>query len=97
MTEATAALSIELTPPDLTPYRESNTSIPYVRAFPAATPGPHVMVMALTHGNEIAGAIALDRLIRRGIATVRGRLTIAFGNVANFGGMPFIPAPEMAV
>lgn len=84
MTEATAALSIELTPPDLTPYRESNTGIPYVRAFPAAAPGPHVMVMALTHGNEIAGAIALDRLIRRGIATVRGRLTIAFGNVAAY-------------
>ncbi len=80
----TPAVLVELTPPDLTPYREGNTGIPYVRSFAADAAGPHAMVMALTHGNEIAGAIALDRLFRRGIAPLCGTLTFAFGNVAAY-------------
>jgi hypothetical protein len=35
-------------------------------------PGPHVVVAALTHGNEICGAIALDRLFRAKIRPRRG-------------------------
>ena len=37
------------------------------RATPDA-PGPHVALLALVHGNEIAGAIVLDRLLRAGLA-----------------------------
>ncbi len=33
----------------------------------AATPGPHVLVNALTHGNEICGALALDQLFKSGL------------------------------
>ena len=49
--------------------------------FEASAPGPDVMVQALTHGNEICGAIALDWLLRQRFAPRRGRLTLAFANV----------------
>ena len=50
----------------------------------ARAPGPHVALVALTHGNELAGAIALDRLLRAGIRPLRGRLTLGFANLAAF-------------
>ena len=42
------------------------------------------MVLALTHGNEIAGAIALDRLLAGGLRPARGRLTFGFVNLVAF-------------
>jgi predicted deacylase len=75
---------VELTPPDIEPYRAGNTGIDYVTTFTAVEPGPHVLVAALTHGNEICGAIALDRLLRAGVRPRRGRLTLAFNNVAAY-------------
>jgi predicted deacylase len=36
------------------------------------------------HGNEIAGAIALDRLLRAGLMPIRGRLSFAFVNLTAF-------------
>ena len=75
---------VELAPPDIEPYRAGNTGIEYVTTFAAAEPGPHVLVAALTHGNEICGAIALDKLFRAGIRPRRGRLTLAFNNVAAY-------------
>jgi hypothetical protein len=75
---------VELTPPDIAPYRAGNTGTDYVASFGAAEPGPHVLVMALTHGNEICGAIALDRLLRAEVKPRRGRLTLAFNNVAAY-------------
>ena len=38
----------------------------------------------MTHGNEICGAIALDRLFRAGLRPRRGKLTLAFDNVAAY-------------
>src|SRR5438045_2780545 len=75
---------VELTPPDIEPYRRGNTGIDYVTAFTAAAPGPHVVVCALTHGNEICGAIALDKLFRAEFRPRRGKLTLAFNNVAAY-------------
>ncbi len=75
---------IELTAPDISAYRSGNTGIPYVTSFESGRPGPHVLVNALTHGNEICGAIALDHLFRRAIRPVRGKLTLSFANVAAF-------------
>jgi hypothetical protein len=43
-----------------------------------------VLGTALTHGNEICGAIALDRLMRMGVRPTRGTLTLAFANVDAF-------------
>ena len=73
--------AVELTPPDIEPYRSGNTGIEYVTTFDSGTGGPHVLVTALTHGNEICGAIALDRLFRAGLRPRQGRLTLAFDNV----------------
>jgi predicted deacylase len=78
------AYKVELTPPDIEPYRAGNTGIDYVTSFDAPEPGPHVLVTALTHGNEICGAITLDRLLRAGVRPRRGRLTLAFDNVAAY-------------
>jgi predicted deacylase len=75
---------VELTPPDIEPYRAGNTGIEYVTSLDASEPGPHVLVAALTHGNEICGAIALDRLLRAGVRPRRGRLTLAFDNIAAY-------------
>lgn len=76
---------VKLTPPDISPYREGNTGIPFVTSFTSATPGPHVMLCALMHGNEISGAIALDHVFRHGIRPLRGKLSLVFANVAAFG------------
>jgi predicted deacylase len=76
--------AVELTPPDIEPYRAGNAGVDYVTTFDSGVSGPHVLVTALTHGNEICGAIALDRLFRAGLRPRRGRLTLAFDNVAAY-------------
>jgi len=75
---------VELTPPDIEPYRAGNTGIDYVTRYEAPEPGPNVLVTALTHGNEICGAITLDKLFRAGVRPRRGTLTLAFDNVAAY-------------
>src|SRR5260221_10479897 len=75
---------VELPPPDIAPYRTGNTGIPYVTTFDSGRPGPHVLVNAVTHGNELCGAIAVDYLFRESIRPTRGKLTLAFANVAAF-------------
>jgi predicted deacylase len=47
-------------------------------------PGPNVMVQALTHGNEFSGAIALDFLVKEKVKPAKGKLILAFANVAAF-------------
>lgn len=42
------------------------------------------MISALIHGNEVCGAIALDQLLSSSFAPDRGRLIVAFANVAAF-------------
>jgi predicted deacylase len=78
--------AIELTPPDIAPYAAGNTGIPYVTTFDSGRSGPHALVNALTHGNEISGAIALDRLFRDGVRPVVGKLSLSFANVAAYRG-----------
>src|SRR6201984_1327167 len=75
---------VELTPPDIEPYRAGNTGIDYVTTFDSGIAGPHVLVTALTHGNEICGAVALDRLFRAGLQPRQGKLTLAFDNIAAY-------------
>lgn len=80
---------IEISPPDLSAYRAGNTGVEYVSVFDSGTPGPNVMLQALTHGNEFCGAIALDTLLREGLHPRAGRLTIAFANVAAYARFDF--------
>lgn len=80
---------IEIRPPDLAPLRHGNTGVDYVHAFDSGRAGPTVMLQALTHGNEFAGAIALIDLLRAGLRPQRGRLVVAFANVAAFARFDF--------
>jgi predicted deacylase len=76
--------TIEVTFPDIRAYREGNTGTPYVHRLDSGKPGPHVMINALTHGNEVCGAIALKALLDLRLAPRRGRLTMSFANVAAY-------------
>jgi len=84
MSSTAAARPIELVAPDISRHREGNTGVPYVFSFDSGRAGPHVMVQALTHGNEICGAIAVDWLLTQGVRPLAGRLTLAFANVEAF-------------
>jgi len=78
------AITVELKAPDIERHRRSQTGTEFVHTLESGKPGPHVMVNALTHGNEICGAIVVDRLLREGVKPTRGRLTLAFANVEAF-------------
>lgn len=78
------AYTVEITPPDIRPYRQGNTGIEYFTTIDSGKPGPHVLLTALVHGNEICGAIVLDELMRGNIRPLHGRLTLAFCNIAAF-------------
>jgi predicted deacylase len=76
--------AVELSAPDISPYRQGNTGIEYITTFDSGRPGPHVMVNAVTHGNEICGALAIDRLFKMGLRPTRGKLSLSFANVDAF-------------
>jgi predicted deacylase len=80
---------IELSPPDIGAWRTGNTGVDYVHVLDSGSPGPNVMVQALTHGNEFCGAIALDWLFRERLVPARGRLTLAFANVEAYARFDF--------
>ncbi|MCX7931007.1 MAG: succinylglutamate desuccinylase/aspartoacylase family protein [Rhodovarius sp.] len=73
-------LPVALQAPDLRPWAEGNAGRG-VWSFAAPAPGPHLCVVALTHGNEIAGAILLERWLRQGLRPLAGRLTLVFANL----------------
>jgi predicted deacylase len=75
---------VEIAAPDLGMHRFGNSGIPGVSTLESGTPGPHVVITALVHGNELCGAWALLRLLERGIRPCRGRLSLAFVNTAAF-------------
>lgn len=79
------APQIELTPPDIEPYRSSSSGVDFVHVFDSGRPGLTVMLQALTHGNELCGAIALDWLFKQGLGRtlmpLQGRLIVSFANV----------------
>ena len=76
--------TVELAPPDISAYRHGNSGIEYVTTFDSGKAGPHVMVNAITHGNELCGAIAVDRMFKMNLRPTRGKLSLAFANVAAF-------------
>ena len=88
------AITVELRAPDIERHRRGDSGTEFVHTFASGKPGPHVMVNALTHGNEICGAIVVDRLLREEVRPTRGKLTLAFANVEAF--MRFDPANPYA-
>ena len=81
MKTALPAYPIEAGFPDIRPYAQGNGGIPYIHTFDSGVPGPHVMINALTHGNEVSGAIAVKELLDLGIRPRSGKLTLSFANV----------------
>jgi predicted deacylase len=75
---------VDLEPPDIAPYKDGNGGIDYVHRLDSGERGPHVLVTALVHGNEICGAIALDWLFKQKFRPTRGILTLAFCNVVAY-------------
>ena len=75
---------VALNAPDISAYRTGNTGIDYVTTLDSGASGAHVMVSAVVHGNEVCGAHALDYLMREGVRPERGKLTLAFMNVAAY-------------
>ncbi len=86
--------AIELAAPVIDTHRRGNTGTDFVHTFESGKPGPHVMVNAVTHGNEICGAIAVDRLLAMGLRPLRGTLTLSFANIEAF--LRFDPAQPYA-
>lgn len=75
------AYPIEVAFPDISRHAAGNAGLPYAWTFDSGVPGPHVMLNALTHGNEVCGAIAVGELLDAGLRPRRGKLTLAFANV----------------
>jgi len=70
--------------PDIRRWLPGNTGIRGFITRESGVPGPHVALLAIVHGNEIAGAIVLDRLLDARLTPTRGRLTFGFVNIAAF-------------
>jgi len=75
---------VQLGAPDISTWIAGNTGVPGFTTRASRRPGPHVALFALMHGNEIAGAIALDRLLRLELAPTRGKLTFGFVDLAAY-------------
>jgi predicted deacylase len=75
-------LQVRLPRPELGPWRDGNTGLPGVWSFAATESGPHLLVTAVVHGNEISGALLLARWLRDRVRPRRGRLTLVFANLA---------------
>jgi predicted deacylase len=81
---AGAPTAFELLPRDLGAYRQGNVGIDYVHRFASGRPGPHVLINALTHGNEFCGMVAATHLLDTGVRPLIGTLTVSFANVAAY-------------
>ena len=81
MTDFPFDAQFELLPRDLSCFRQGNTGLDYVHRFASGRPGPHVLVNALTHGNEFCGAVAAAHLLEQGVRPRIGTLTVSFANV----------------
>ena len=68
-------------PPDIGRWRAGNTGVPGFTTAVGPQPGPHVVVLALMHGNEVGGAVVLDRLLSHGLRPLCGQLTVGFANI----------------
>ena len=75
---------IEIQAPDISAYKQGNTGIDYVTTLDSGVEGPHLMISAVVHGNELCGAIAVDHLFKQNVKPLKGKLTLAFMNVEAF-------------
>jgi predicted deacylase len=77
---ALPSFEVHLTAPDIGRWLPGNTGVRGFITRDSGVAGPHVALLAIAHGNEIAGAIVLDRLLETRLSPTRGRLTFGFVN-----------------
>ena len=70
---------IEFAFPDLKRWEKGQA--PYIHVRESGKPGPTVMVAALTHGNEVSGAVVVDTLLAAGLKPRKGTLIFSFNNI----------------
>jgi predicted deacylase len=75
---------VEIDTPDIEAFRDGGNPVPYTTTWDSGVAGPHVMLTALVHGNELCGAHAVNFVNERGIRPRRGRLSVALCNVDAF-------------
>ena len=85
---------VRLTAPDIAAWIPGNTGIPGFSSFKGSEPGPHIAITAIIHGNELAGAVVIDQMLREAIRPLRGTLTLGFINLDAFS--RFDPAQPTA-
>jgi hypothetical protein len=78
------SFEVRLAAPDISRWVAGNTGVPGFTTRASGKPGPHVALLAVAHGNEIAGAIVLDRLLHAGLAPEHGKLSFGFVNLAAY-------------
>ena len=77
-------LPIEIEKPDITPLKNCHDGIDWVTTFDSGRAGPHVVINALIHGNEISGPWSLLRLLESGLRPQAGKLSLALANIEAF-------------
>ena len=82
--DTTTSQAFEVLPRDLTAYRAGNVGVDHVHRFNSGRPGPHVLINALTHGNEFCGMVAATHLLDTGVRPLIGTLTVSFANLAAY-------------
>lgn len=75
---------VDIAAPDISRWLAGNTGIPGFTTRDSGRPGPHVVLISLIHGNELAGAIVLDQMLRSGVMPAIGKLSLGFANHAAF-------------
>ena len=85
---------IELGAPSLDGLPFDDWPVPFLVTLESGRHGPHAMVIAAVHGNEVCGVHALAAFFEAGIRPARGRMTLAIGNVGAY--RQFEPADPVA-
>ena len=75
---------VGITAPDISAFIAGNTGVEGFTTRDSGQAGPHVVLVALIHGNELAGAVVLAELLDSRFMPLRGRLTMGFANIAAF-------------
>ena len=85
---------IEFAFPELRKWEKG--AAPYIHVFESGKPGPTVMVTALTHGNEVSGAVVVDALLAKGLKPRKGTLILAFNNIEAYHSLRSAHAVQVA-
>ena len=78
------SFEVQITAPDIGRWLAGNTGVRGFTTRGSGVAGPHVALLAITHGNEVAGAIVLDRLLDTRLTPTSGRLTFGFVNLTAY-------------